>query len=327
MNLQTRKILLTVFYCLLFSTVLFAWGFFGHKRINRYAVFTLPQELIGFYKANIDYVEEHAVDPDKRRYAVKNEAENHYIDVDHYGEHPFDSIPVYWNDAVEKYTEDTLRAHGIVPWHISLMLNRLTKAFKEKQYEKILHTSADIGHYIADAHVPLHCTENYNGQKTNQHGIHGFWESRLPELFADEYDYYTGKAYFIDKSMDVIWQIVKESYAAHDSVLRFEQELNDKFESDKKYAYEQRGNVMMKVYSKEYAAAYDKMLGGMVERRMRQSIIMTGSFWYTAWVNAGMPDLKGIEKITLSEEMKKQLEDEDKMWRTGKVINHKGHED
>ena len=107
----------------------------------------------------------------------------------------------------------------------------------------------------------------------------------------------------------------------------FEAELNKKFDSDKKYAFEQRGNVMMKVYSKEYSAAYDKMLNGMVERRMRQSIIMVGSFWYTAWVNAGMPDLKGIEKITLSDEIKKQMEEEDKMWRNGKAPDNKGHEE
>ncbi|MBL0103970.1 MAG: hypothetical protein IPP51_09590 [Bacteroidetes bacterium] len=48
--------------------------------------------------------------------------------------------------------------------------------------EGILYYSANIGHYVADAHVPLHCTENYNGQMTGQSGIHGFWESRLPGI-------------------------------------------------------------------------------------------------------------------------------------------------
>ena len=43
-----------------------------------------------------------------------------------------------------------------------------------------------------------HTTENYNGQFTNQKGIHGFWESRIPELFYDEYDFITGKAKYID---------------------------------------------------------------------------------------------------------------------------------
>jgi len=43
------------------------WGFYGHKRINRVAIFTLPPEMFGFYKEHIEYLTEHAVDPDKRR--------------------------------------------------------------------------------------------------------------------------------------------------------------------------------------------------------------------------------------------------------------------
>lgn len=74
------------------------------------------------------------------------------------------------------------------------MTNWLTKAFERRDVNRILSTSADIGHYIANAHVPLHTTENYNGQLTNQKGIHGLWQSRIPELTADEYDYFVGRA-------------------------------------------------------------------------------------------------------------------------------------
>ncbi|MBK7855092.1 MAG: S1/P1 Nuclease [Bacteroidetes bacterium] len=326
-NKLTAAFCLALAISLLATGLLYAWGFWGHKRINRMAVFTLPSELMGFYKANIDFIEEHAVDPDKRRYASKNEAPRHYIDVDHYGDYPFDSLPMYWKDAVAKYTEDTLMAYGIVPWHVNRALGWLTDAFRKKDYERILQVSADLGHYIGDAHVPLHCTKNYNGQLTNQHGIHGFWESRIPELNGDNYDYFIGKAEVIEKPQEKIWQVVKESFAAKDSVLDFERELNKRFPSDKKYAFEQRGAQTMRVYSKEYAKEYDKMLNGMVERRMRQSIIAVGSFWVTAWYNAGQPNLKGIEKVVMSEEMKKQLEEEDKMWRTGKIENAHGHSD
>ena len=289
------------------------------------AVFTLPPEMIGFYKKNIEYITEHAVDPDKRRYAFAEEAPRHYIDLDHYGEHPFDSLPKRWNDAVKKYSEDTLNAYGIVPWWIDRMLVRLTDAFKEKNAGKILKMSADIGHYIADSHVPLHCTENYNGQMTNQVGIHAFWESRIPELFGEDYDYFTGKAAYIEQPLDKVWQIVKESFAAKDSVLKFEAMLNEKFSQDRKYAFEQRGANTMKVYSKEYTTEYDKMLDGMVERRLRSSIVLIGSFWYTAWMNAGQPDLEKIEDYKMSDDDKKKADEEEKMWRTGKVQNSKGH--
>lgn len=305
----------------------YSWGFFGHKRINKMAVFTLPPEMIGFYKKHIDYITDHAVDPDRRRNMNTEEAPRHYIDLDHYGAHPFDSLPKWWKNAVKKYTEDTLMAYGIVPWYIEKMEYRLTEAFKKEDVDLILHYSADIGHYIADAHVPLHTTENYNGQMTGQRGIHGFWESRIPELYADKYDYLVGRAMYIDKPIDAAWNAVKGSYAAKDSVLLFEADLNKKFPSDKKYAFETRGNITTQVYSEEYTKAYDTMLNGMVERRMRASIALVGSLWYTAWVNAGQPDLRRFEDKDLSDSLKKVLKQEEEMWKTGKVQPVKGHED
>ena len=87
------------------------WGFYAHKKANRYAVFTLPEELIGFYKKHIDYITEHSVDADKRRYAIKEEAPRHYIDIDHYGENPFELMPEEWHDAVKKYSRDGAGTH------------------------------------------------------------------------------------------------------------------------------------------------------------------------------------------------------------------------
>ncbi|MCB0683183.1 MAG: hypothetical protein KDC32_20110, partial [Saprospiraceae bacterium] len=81
------------------------WGFFGHRRINRLAVFTLPPEMIGFFKQHIEFVTEHAVDPDKRRYATRHEAVRHYMDMDHWGVYPFPEIPRNWLDALAQYTE------------------------------------------------------------------------------------------------------------------------------------------------------------------------------------------------------------------------------
>jgi hypothetical protein len=305
----------------------YSWGFYAHKKINRMAVFTLPTEIMGFYKEHIEYITEHAVDPDKRRYANPDEAPRHYIDIDHYGKHAFDSVPKFWKNAVKKYSEDTLKAYGIVPWHIEKMVYRLTEAFREENLDLILHYSADLGHYIADSHVPLHTTENYNGQLTNQKGIHGFWESRIPELKSEEYDYFVGKAKYIDKPIDKAWETVKASNAAVDSVLKFEAELNARYAPDQKYSFENRGATLMKVYSKQYTEDYDKMLDGMVERRMKASIITIGSLWYTAWINAGKPDLKRLGNKEISDSLKKVHAAEEELWKTGKKQEVKGHND
>ncbi len=288
-----------------------SWGFYGHIQINRMAVFCLPPQLFGFYKNHIDYVGQHAVDADKRRYAISEEACRHYLDCDRYEQAaPLDTLPMWWNQAVSAYGEDTLKAHGIVPWHCHLMLYRLTDAFKEKDVARILKISADLGHYIADAHVPLHACGNYNGQRTNQHGIHGLWESRIPELYLNDYDLLTGTAGYLDKPMHAIWHAIEQSYAASDTVLYQEQMLTAMFPGDAKYTFETRGSQLVRVYSPAFCKAYDASMNGMVERRFRQSIQMVAAFWLTAWINAGQPELPqivsdlGLSKEELLEEEK-----------------------
>jgi len=268
-----------------------AWGFFAHQKINRLAVFTLPPEMVGFYKQNIQYITQKAVNPDMRRYVNKAEAPRHYIDIDVYGDSAIYKMPRYWKDAVEMYSEDTLKAYGIVPYHINRVAHWLINAFKNKNADQILRLSADIGHYLADANVPLHTTENYNGQLTDQYGIHGFWESRLPELFFDEYDLLTGKAEYIADLQLYAWDAVVKAHEALDSVLVFERQLTEKYAESKKYGYEERGQSTIRTYSYNFSRDYHRRLNGMVERRMRASIKMVGDFWLSCWVKAGQPDL------------------------------------
>lgn len=312
--------MLIVFACFMGSHA-FAWGFFGHQLINRTAVYLLPPEMMVLFKANIEFIAEHAVDPDKRRYAVNGEAPRHYIDLDRYGAWPYPELPREWNLAVARWSEDTLQAHGIVPWWSQVMLKRLTDAFAEKDQVRILKLSAEIGHYISDAHVPLHACTNYNGKLTGQDGIHGFWESRIPELFAgSEYDFFIGKAGYIEKPGDFIWNRVLESAAAADSVLKTEAVLNARFAPDKKYAFEERSGKIIRQYSTAYSRAYSDMLNGMIERRMRQSIFAVASFWYTAWVNAGQPDLRNLTNRSMTEIELKEFEELNIQWQKGKAI-------
>jgi len=286
----------------------FSWGFWGHQRINRQAVFSLPPEMIGFFKTNIEYITEHAVDPDKRRYAIEGEAQRHFIDLDHFCTYPCDDFPREWDDAVNELTEDSLQAYGIVPWHIQVMMKRLTKAFKEKNLQAILKNSTEIGHYIADSHVPLHTTENYNGQMTNQKGIHGFWESRLPELFNEDYDFFVGKAEYVEKPLEFAWANILNAHRQMPDVLSFESELDKTFPADQKYSYETRNQLNIRTYSKEYSDAYHQSMKGMVEEQMRLSMKHIADTWLTCWVNAGRPDLTDIklEKVTIKEEKLKE---------------------
>lgn len=314
-----KKLLLLLLLNLLWLQS-FCWGFYGHRKINEYAVYLLPPEMMALFKPQIDFLAEHAVDPDKRRYAIPEEGPRHYIDIDHYGKYPFIELPRKWDEAVEKFSEDTLQAYGIVPWWLQTMLGRLTTAFREKNQVKILKYAAEVGHYISDAHVPLHANSNHNGQYSNQKGIHGFWESRVPELLAEkEWDFFIGKAEYISNPSDFIWKRVLESAAAADTVLRLEKELTNNFPTDQKYSFEDRNGIVIRQYSSAFTRAFDQILKGMIERRMRQSIFATASFWYTAWVNAGQPNLKQLNNKDLSADDIREFESLNNSWKAGSI--------
>lgn len=278
--------------------VFLSWGFYAHRQINRLAVFLLPSEMFGFFKANIETVTAEAVNPDRRRYAVVGEAERHYIDLDAFSQEERLGLPTLsWERAKALYGEDTLRARGIVPWQIIQMRYTLSDAFRAGDRKRILRTATDLGHYIADAHVPLHTTKNYNGQLTNQHGIHGFWESRLPELYMGEYDLLLGKAKYEKDLPGRVWKAVYRAHAALDSVFAFEKVLKE----DRKYTVEERNGNAVKTYSREISFQYHKALDRQVERQMRAAIQMIADVWFTAWVDAGQPDLEHLGEEALEE--------------------------
>ena len=341
------------------------WGFYGHKLINEKAIYTLPPEMFGFYKTHMDFIVEHAVDPDKRRYALKGEYARHFIDIDHWGEWPFENVPrkldeallLYgqfhcisdsdtlvvllddalvqeiYNDCIyeSRYSEkidlsrcsdcitycredrlnptefkfefeNKLVQYGVLPYFFKDFYNRMVYAFRQMDTEKILRVSAEIGHYLSDAHVPLHTTENYNGQLTGQLGLHAFWETRLPELFAaSHYDFLLGRCRYIEDVSTMIWDIVLESHALLPDVLKLEEELRSKIPEQHRFCFEERNNQSVRLECREYARRYHDSLDGMVEKRMQDAILAVGSVWYSAWIDSGQPDLNLLLKKNASQ--------------------------
>lgn len=345
------------------------WGFYAHRLINRMAVFTVPPPLFSFYRTDIGYIQEHAIDPDKRRYASSVEAVRHYLDLDHWKpnklkplKQPFTDVLLTYgllnikdiNNGVEIEKYDGLKAnsqheykeftvdhyiqirdslskhlfellsegtiefdldqhyrvnfkdqfseHGILPYHLIWYQEQLKRAFVAGNQESILRISAELGHYISDAHVPLHTTTNYNGQFTGQDGIHSFWESRLPELFAQaEYDFFIGSAEYISDKEMYFWSMIDDAHSLVNQVLEKERLLKSSFSEDKQYCYEDRNGKSVRVPCKEYSRKYQEEMNGMVEDQMKKAIRAIGSCWYTAWVDAQKPNLSELK--TESEEL------------------------
>lgn len=264
------------------------WGFQGHRTINRMAVFSLPKEIFTFYKSNLEYITNESTKPDSRRYVDKKEGAGHFIDLEFYDNDSL--LNKRWNDIKIMIPEDSLYKHGILPWRIIQFKYLLQHAFEEKDYEEILKYSAELGHYLADAHVPLHTTKNYNGQFTNQKGIHALWETLIVKEILNDIPFFSGKAEYIPNIQTQIKQIILESHSCVSTVLEEEKRLTNE-EKIIKYKFE-KSNLNHVNYSSEFIRAYDKRLNGMVTKRMLSSIRTISSFWYTAWVDAGQPKLE-----------------------------------
>lgn len=272
---------------LLLPAWLHGWGFWAHRRINRLAIFALPESLFAFYRPHIEYLTRQATKPDERRATFVWEAPRHYIDLDRY---PPD-LPRTWGEAVTFLGQDTLIAHGILPWHLDQAFWQLVEAFRDRNAPRILKLSAEIGHYLADAHVPLHTTANYNGQLTGQHGVHALWESYVPERFGEGYDYWVGSARLWRSVRDTIWAIVSESHSLVEKVLAAEREATVRVGEEKKFVYRVRGRQTVRTYSEDFLVVYHTLLEGMVESRLRRAVYRLACLWYTAWHIAGRPAL------------------------------------
>ncbi len=208
---------------------------------------------------------------------------------------PADSFQKYTRVPVPGnlvYWKDNFSQHGVLPFHLEQMQYRLTEAFVDKNVPLILRLAAEMGHYIGDANVPLHTTENYNGQLTGQVGIHAFWESRIPELFSEDYDFFLEKATYQSDKTSFFWDMVIESHSLVDSVLDIEQQLRSSFPESQQMCFDERLGRTVLTQCRGFAEAYSSALEGMIEERMRNSIWAIGSSWYTAWVDAGQPDFE-----------------------------------
>ncbi len=315
---------------MLSTVLLLSWGTWGHQHINRAAVFALPEEMRHFFYNHIDFITEESVIPDVRKYSINDKAEfsRHYIDLESFQVNPSDTLPYTMKDAAAKYDAKFLDKNGILPWYMMEMMDKLSKAFREKRKAEILFLAADLGHYLGDAHMPLHTALNHDGQFTDQKGIHAFWESQLPEKFGDGYNFYTGDAVYINDIKKEVWRIIMDSHKLADTLLLTEKKLQREFPADKIYEKDAVGNLLKNkfnqtVHTYEYAKAYHSALNGMVEKQMRLAIAATANFWFTAWVNAGKPNIDELDPEALTERNKKNCRKDFKRWKKGELFGFK----
>ncbi|RYZ47292.1 MAG: hypothetical protein EOO14_23685 [Chitinophagaceae bacterium] len=263
----------------------------------------------------------HSVRPDERRSKDSTEAPKHFIDLEGFGEEPAHQMPHDWKVAVAKYSEDSLVKYGFVPYWVITMQERLTNAFRVQNSDSILFYATDLAHYIQDAHVPLHTTINYDGQLTNQKGLHSLWESMVPELTLESFNLKARKkARYVKKPEEKIWEAVRGSFALVPGVLQIEKEASTAFTDSTKYRWQKRNGRDVRYYTKDFALAYAKLLEPTVNQQALEAANLVADFWYTAWVDAGKPALQSLQAKAWDKTTEEALKKEVKAYRKNRLL-------
>ena len=323
---------LIALFALAIGFLTLSWGIVGHERINKAAVMALPHPLQVFFYNHIDFITQEASVPDIRKYALNYKDENprHYFDMENFG--PAESWPQTLEEAKTKYDAKFLNDNGILPWYIEDMMVKLTKAFKDKNRGEILFLAADLGHYIGDAHMPLHTSANHDGQLSDQKGIHSLWESKLPELFAKNYKLNVPQAHYYEDVHKATWDMINDTHSLAQPLLDIDKKLRTSTPENQVFKMDADGKVLKSkynsaVFSDEYAKKLHKELNGMVENQMKKAITATASFWFTAWVNAGQPDLSNLDAPAVTQRNNQNLKDDLKMFQNGDLFGMQNQND
>jgi hypothetical protein len=254
-----------------------AWGPTGHDIVNTWAIQTLPSEMRGFFEANRQFLVEHANDPDVWINKDRYERKRHYIYMDKYGIFPFLGLPHSFKQAVEQYGSGRVNRDGVLPWQVGEYSLRLTMAFKSRNWDQVKLEAAVLAHYVADAHNPLHVTKNFDGQLTRQTGLADRFEIRLLDRYSKFFILHPEDAAKIEDPTEYAFQTCLEAYTGLDSIvladLRAREGLPD--------------------YTDEYFDRFYSQIGATVMRAINEAAHDAGSYWYTAWLNAGKPGLPG----------------------------------
>jgi hypothetical protein len=264
-----------------FANLVFGWGDQGHKLINNKAVAFLPVEMQSFIKWK-DYITLHSVDPDNRKKDDKTEPPKHFIDIDFYKEFLNGKMIEDKKELAAIYGDSMVTKQGTLPWATLDSYNKLIQAFKDKTKDKVLLYTSDLGHYVADGHQPMHTMLNYNGQLTGQKGLHARYEIKMVDKYIKDID--AGIANVSVKKVDTPFQFIFDYIANANSVQSI---LIDADNTAVKMAGSNENDEYLRLmwFKTKY----------VTEIQFNTAVSDLASLIYTAWLEAGKPDLDQIQ--------------------------------
>lgn len=252
-----------------------AWGPPAHRLVNNWAVETLPPEIRGFFAANRQFLIDHANDPAEWMKKDRYERKRHYLYLDKYGMFPYLDLPHSFQRAVEKFGSGRINRDGVLPWQIGEYSLRLTNSLKAQNWPEARLNAAVLAHYVADAHDPLHTTSNYDGQLTGQTGLASRFGLSLIERYQGFFIFRPIPAAKIDDPTEYAFQAVLEANTRVNQIVLFDRRAVEDFRD----------------FNDDYFDRFYSQAGSIVVREINAAAYDAGSYWYTAWLNAGRPAL------------------------------------
>jgi len=276
---QIRKGLLVglVAICVLVPARAPAWGRNAHKLVVNQAIDTLPQDIRGFFESYRSVLLLHVIDPFEAVAKTPAEKRNNHLYLDKYGKFPFDALPRSYKAAVAKYGKSKLEANGVLPWEIGVYSQKLTEDMKTGRWDDAKLDAAILANYVAEAHDPFGTTENFDGKLTAQAGVNERFGTALIDRYSSFFPMRPNDASFINDPTDHAFEVCLSSHSWLETILLADRNA---YIAGKSYSY-----------NDEYYDRFYNQAAAMLIRQLSEASTDVGSYWLTAWINAGRPPL------------------------------------
>lgn len=265
--------------------LLTGWGSTGHKIINRSVAVELPPEMLGFIQ-RASMLADSASNADNRKSRDPNESPKHFIDIDDYPEFASRSVPHSLDSLIQKYGSARVTTDGLLPWATVTTVDSLIAQMQRGDWNRVWSTAADLGHYVGDAHQPLHCAVNYDGQLTGNRGIHSRYESTMIDQFQPSISIHSGQVKYIDRPIDYVFEYIYLSNSYCDSIMKADT-----------YAKQVSGWSGSGQEPASYYTAFWSKTGELTVGQMQDAADAFASLLYSGWVRAGRPAIPTMTDV------------------------------
>lgn len=252
-----------------------AWGNNAQRLIINHAVDSLPYDARAFFDANRSYFIQHVNDTLNLVDKNPGERNNHFIELDKYGKFPFDTLPRSYQAAITKYSKSKVYATGVLPWQIGVYNQKLTEDLKAGRWDDAKRDAAFLANYVAEAHDPFNTTENFDGNLSKQKGVNDRFNTVLIDRYGSFFPVSPRDASFINDPTDHAFESCLSAHSQLESIL-----LADR-----------KAKAGLSSYTDEYYDYFYNLTAASLIKQLSDASTDVGSYWLTAWINAGRPQL------------------------------------